>query len=242
MAEQKKGPYCGNCGYDFTGLTESSKCPECGKPIVEVLQRPEWKHQVRSRRYRSPLVVWGLPLLDIAYGPDENSRFGRARGIIALGDTAAGILAIGGRAVGVIAGGGVACGIFALGGVAIGLFSAAGMAIGLLMAFGGGAIGGISSGGAAIGCVAEGGGAIGYYARGGGVVAKHGISAAGRDPEAVQFFQDYQWLLGGNLGGIGGFNITLLAWWFIALMLVGVVVGVPLFFAYLTAVRKSEAR
>jgi len=34
-----RDPYCGNCGYSLRGLTESSKCPECGKPIVEVLQR-----------------------------------------------------------------------------------------------------------------------------------------------------------------------------------------------------------
>ena len=33
-------PYCSNCGYVLAGAIESSKCPECGKPIVEVLMRP----------------------------------------------------------------------------------------------------------------------------------------------------------------------------------------------------------
>ena len=26
-------PICGNCGYVLSGLTESSKCPECGRPF-----------------------------------------------------------------------------------------------------------------------------------------------------------------------------------------------------------------
>ena len=32
-------PYCGNCGHRLTGLVDSSKCPECGRPLVEVLTR-----------------------------------------------------------------------------------------------------------------------------------------------------------------------------------------------------------
>jgi predicted Zn-ribbon and HTH transcriptional regulator len=37
--ELKNEPYCGNCGYVLTGATETSKCPECGRPLVEVLTR-----------------------------------------------------------------------------------------------------------------------------------------------------------------------------------------------------------
>ena len=33
-------PYCSNCGYVLKGLTDSSKCPECGKPM-ELADFPE---------------------------------------------------------------------------------------------------------------------------------------------------------------------------------------------------------
>ena len=39
MSEQHDEPYGGNCGQQLTGLIDSSKCPECGKPLVEVLRR-----------------------------------------------------------------------------------------------------------------------------------------------------------------------------------------------------------
>src|SRR5262245_32208874 len=117
-------PYCGNCGYQLTGLTESSKCPECGKPLVEVLQRAPLL--VRNRRYKSGIEIFGLPLVHIAYGPSESERVGRARGIIAMGDMAVGFLAIGGFARGFIAMGGFAFGLVALGGFSLGLLGALG--------------------------------------------------------------------------------------------------------------------
>lgn len=163
-------PFCGNCGYRLTGLTESSKCPECGRPLVEVLQRD---HALpRGRRYTSPLVIYGLPLVQIAFGPHESERMGRARAIIALGDVAVGWLAIGGRAAGVVALGGSATGLVAFGGVAVGLLALGGVGIGGL-ALGGGAIGGLALGGGAVGIVAEGGSAVGYYARGGSAIGRY---------------------------------------------------------------------
>ena len=40
--ELKDEPYCGNCGYLLKGAVESSKCPECGRPLtVGVLHRVE---------------------------------------------------------------------------------------------------------------------------------------------------------------------------------------------------------
>jgi len=53
-----RDPYCGNCGYSLRGLTESSKCPECGKPIVEVLQRD--RSIPRGKRYKSKTMPFGL--------------------------------------------------------------------------------------------------------------------------------------------------------------------------------------
>ena len=191
-----RDPYCGNCGYSLVGLTESSRCPECGKPIVEVLERE--RAVMRGRRYRSDLVLFGLPLLHIAFGPDGDEPYGKARGIIAIGDTARGWLAIGGRAVGIIAIGGLAVGVFAMGGLAIGLIAIGGAAFGGA-AVGGGAFGGVVSGGGAVGLAADGGGAVGYYARGGGAYGVHTIDWRGRDPEAVAFFDRWHWLLGSGL-------------------------------------------
>ena len=91
-------------------------------------------------RRRSAKTFCGLPLVDIAIGPDlKNSELqGHARGIIAIGDTANGWIAIGG----------VAKGGLAIGGIAIG----------------GGAIGIVAIGGGALGYYALGGGAFGKYA------------------------------------------------------------------------------
>lgn len=180
-----RDPYCGNCGYALSGLTESSKCPECGKPLVEVLERG--KLRLHNRRYRSATVVYGLPLIDIALGVGDGGKPGHARGIIAIGDVATGWLALGGFARGLIAFGGMAIGLVAFGGFAIGGIAAGGGTIGLL-AVGGGAIGGLAFGGGAGGLVATGGGAYGYYARGGSAYGKHVISVSRRDQGAVDFF------------------------------------------------------
>jgi hypothetical protein len=179
-------PFCGNCGYNLRGLTESSKCPECGQPIVEVLQRPPV--YLGGRRYRSPITVFGLPLVDVAVGPYGEERRGRAWGIIAIGDVATGWLAIGGYARGILAFGGVALGLISFGGLAIGLLLAAGGGALGGLAVGGLGVGGLAIGGAAVGVVAEGGGAVGYYAHGGGAFGTHVIDATHRDPDAVRFF------------------------------------------------------
>ncbi|MCG3128869.1 MAG: hypothetical protein CHACPFDD_03765 [Phycisphaerae bacterium] len=206
-------PYCGNCGYSLVGLTESSKCPECGKPLVEVLQRgrPFFRG---GRRFRSELHVFGLPLVDVALGPHGDELTGKARGIIAVGDSARGWLAIGGRAVGFIAIGGVAIGFVSIGGLAIGLLTAlGGGAIGGLC-WGGGSVGAVAHGGGALGFVAEGGGAVGYYARGGGAYGRHVISmqTGQRDPDATVFFMDWQWLVGAGPRGSVADMTTFVGW------------------------------
>ena len=77
----------------------------------------------RGIRKRSAHYLWGLPLYDIAVGPDpeRGEVRGHARGVLAIGDIATGILALGGLARGVVAVGGVALGIFCFGGCSLGI-------------------------------------------------------------------------------------------------------------------------
>ena len=140
----------------------------------------------RGVRKRSANYLLGLPLYDIAIGPDpeKNEVRGHARGIIAIGDIATGVVAMGGLARGFVAFGGLAWGAFTLGGCSIGL----------LVAIGGLAVGLLALGGAAIGLVAVGGGAFGYYACGGAAFGQHVISGMEQDPEAIRFFG--QWIPG----------------------------------------------
>ena len=185
----KNEPYCGNCGYRLTGATESSKCPECGRPLVEVLTRNSQTFTL-GKRYRSKAALFGWPVIDIAIGPANGEIRGKAKGIIAIGD-----LAIGGVAMG-----GLSCGIVALGGMSIGLFALGGLAVGLLTALGGMAIGALAVGGGAIGILATGGGAVGVYAQGGGVT---GMFTRGpqfyrmrRIPGAPDPFESVSWFFG----------------------------------------------
>jgi hypothetical protein len=194
-------PYCGNCGYVLTGLIESPRCPECGKPLVDVLMRSP-AEMPRGRRFTSRATIFGWPVVHVALGPwPENGELkGKARGLIAIGDSAYGGIALGGFAVGGVALGGASIGVCALGGGAVGALTAmGGGAIGGF-AVGGGAAGGIASGGGALGVVAQGGGAIGWYARGGGVTARYGIDPRRSDPEAVALFDALSPVLGSGAG------------------------------------------
>jgi hypothetical protein len=85
------------------------------------------QHIPRGIRKRSNKTFLGLPIVDIALGPDPEmgEMRGHAHGIIAIGDIAKGWIAIGGIAVG-----GGAMGVVAIGGGAVGYY-----------AFGGGAFG-----------------------------------------------------------------------------------------------------
>ena len=179
-------PYCSNCGYVLTGLTESSKCPECGKPLVEVLTRTPHAFLNAGKRYRSKATLFGWPVIDVALGPKDGQMRGHARGIIAIGDIATGGIAIGG----------IARGVVALGGLAIGLFSLGGAALGLISATGGFAIGGLAAGGGAIGVLSTGGGAIGVMAQGGGALGLFTRDARGVKPAGTDAFNDFSWFFG----------------------------------------------
>jgi len=189
-------PYCGNCGYILTGSTESAKCPECGKPLVEVLQRPGPRWASRSKRYRSPATILGMPAIDIAIGPDVDEPKGRARGFLAIGDTATGVVALGGNARGVVAMGGFSMGLISAGGMSMGLgVSVGGFALGGVAA-GGAAMGGIAKGGGAAGYIADGGAAIGHIVRGGGAYGTHVWSPAGASQVARDTFTSAEWFFG----------------------------------------------
>jgi len=122
----------------------------------------------KSIRRRSKTEVFGLPLWEIALGPDvlRGEMRGHAKAIFALGDIATGVFALGG----------LARGLFAMGGLAMGAVTLGGCSLGLLVAIGGGAIGlGFSAGGLAVGTVAVGGAALGIVSVGGLSIGIHRI-------------------------------------------------------------------
>ena len=228
-----RDPYCRNCRYPLKGLTESSKCPECGKPIVEVLERGPL--MMIGRRYTSPIAIFGLPLVQIAVGPHEDERRGHARGIIAIGDSATGWLAIGGLARGFIACGGFAFGIVAIGGVAAGLLGVGGVAAGIC-ASGGLAAGAVGQGGLVVAGVAVSAGlGLAYYARAGVTHAVYGLGGNARDPEAITFFNEYAWLFGS-----GPADLRFVLWVAIATFLLAVVLFLIATVGYLARSRHLE--
>jgi len=93
--------------------------------------------------YKSPVTIFGLPLVHVAAGIDPVTMTPRvAKGIIAIGTIAVGVIAVGSVATGLIAVGGVALGLLtAVGAVAMG----AGLSVGGV-AFGAVAIGGVAFG------------------------------------------------------------------------------------------------
>ena len=182
----KAQPYCSNCGYVLTGLTESSKCPECGKPLVEVLTRPPHAFLNAGKRYRSKATLFGWPVIDVAVGPKDGKLRGHAKGIIAVGDLATGGIAIGG----------IARGVVAVGGLSLGLFSLGGLPLGLIAATGGVAVGGFAAGGGGLGILATGGGALGVIAQGGGALGLFTRDARGVRPPGTEVFNDLSWFFG----------------------------------------------
>lgn len=104
----------------------------------------------RIVRKRSKMTIGGLPLWEIARGPDlkRGERRGHARAILAVGDIADGVVAIGGMSRGIISVGGLAAGVVALGGISIGLLAALGGLAAAPYAMGGVALGAYARGGA----------------------------------------------------------------------------------------------
>jgi hypothetical protein len=232
--QQKAGePYCGNCGYVLSGLVDSSKCPECGKPLVEVLNRfGRW-----GRRYQSQTRLFGLPIVSYAYGPVPGEKVGHAKGVFAFGDRATGFVAVGGFARGLVAVGGFAIGGITLGGFSFGLFGAlGGVAIGALT-YGGVSIGGVGAGGLVVALLAVGGMAIGYAAAGGFPVGVYTAGPGGNDAEAIELLHLFSWFLGPP-------SFSLMNMLQPILVILGVAIGVAAILALLCSIahmRQSRA-
>jgi hypothetical protein len=108
-------------------------------------------HSGAAFRKTSRTRIAGLPLFEIAFGPQHGKPHGHAKALVAIGDHATGVLAIGGLAQGVVAIGGLSEGLIALGGCTFGLLAAlGGVAVGAF-AMGGVALGGVTLGGVSIG-------------------------------------------------------------------------------------------
>lgn len=157
--------------------------PEPGRPPHGQRPRPRKPPTPPTIRKRSERMVMGLPLWEIASGPDKEhgEKRGHAKAIFAVGDIADGVFALGGIARGVVAVGGISVGVLTLGGVSLSL----------LAAMGGVAISSLAFGGVAVGGVAIGGAAVGYYAKGDSAAGVHKMCRTARDPEAVRFFRKW---------------------------------------------------
>lgn len=197
-------PYCAACGHDLTGAIAANACPECGRPLVEVLTRAAVGAGGRmgarpTRRYTSKRRLFGMPLVAIAYGPDDKGRLGHAKGYFAFGDIATGVFAFGGFARGLVAFGGLSLGGVTFGGLSLGAFASfGGMACAWIgSAVGGLAVGLLSNGGGAIGAIAQGGLAVGWIARGADAKGTHAWGT--RTPptdETRALFDQFAWLVG----------------------------------------------
>ena len=112
--------------------------------------------------YSSKTTLLGLPLFDLAVGPQPGRQGfrGVARGWIAVGDVALGpLLAVGG-----VAGGGIAIG---------------GLAVGGVLAFAGFAVGSYATGGFAAGLWAVGGCALAWLGAAGGAAISNAYAIGG---------------------------------------------------------------
>jgi hypothetical protein len=107
----------------------------------------------RTVRKRSKTMLFGLPLYEIAIGPDpkHHEARGYARAIFAIGDIAVGVFAVGGISAGFVSIGGISAGGITVGGVALGLLAGLGGVASGAVAAGGVAIGGFAAGGLVIG-------------------------------------------------------------------------------------------
>ncbi|MFB3880422.1 MAG: zinc-ribbon domain-containing protein [Armatimonadota bacterium] len=86
---------CRSCGHQVS--EEALACPNCGAPFPA---REKWDGY--GFEYKTPVTVWGMPLLHISFKYRPNRRPVVAKGVIAIGQFACGIVTISQFGIGVI--------------------------------------------------------------------------------------------------------------------------------------------
>lgn len=152
---------------DWKNESLSGKAEKIHEPMPIWMASTRWWYQT-VYEYKSERKVLGLPLIHIHFGHGNC----RARGIIAIGNSAIGLVAVGIASIGLVSVGLVAVGLLVLGLVGTGGIALGGVAVGLLAAAGGIAVsaglavGGISTGTYAFGKIASGYFSVGTRAAG----------------------------------------------------------------------------
>lgn len=88
---------CRECGRQIS--TQSRFCPGCGAPYPS---RPVWTGS--GRDWKSRTRVFGIPLVHVAYGRDNQGGLRVAKGIIAVGQFGVGLITIAQFGVGILFG------------------------------------------------------------------------------------------------------------------------------------------
>lgn len=168
-------------GKGDTGPVRQEESVSFADPPVYMRSTRWWYKTVYE--YKSERKVLGLPLVHIHFGHGNC----RARGIIAIGNSAMGLVAVGFASLGLISVGLTAIGLLTLGLVCVGGIAFGGVAMGLLAAFGGIVVSaGLAVGGIATGTYAFGKIASGYIACG---TMAAGHIAIGPNVDGAQTFR-----------------------------------------------------
>ena len=86
---------CRDCQHD---VSDSAKiCPNCGAPCPYNL---DWNGY--GYEYKSTFQIFGMPLIHMAFGRDNNNKWRVAKGFIAIGQYGKGIITIAQFGIGVI--------------------------------------------------------------------------------------------------------------------------------------------
>ena len=156
---------CRECQKEVS--TQARSCPNCGGPYPS---REEWKGS--GFEWRSKSVIYGWPLVHIAFGRDVKGKLRIARGFIAIGQFAVGVITIAQFGIGFLFG----FGQFMFGFIAIAQFAIAAL-------FGLGQF--------ATGYVAIGQFVLAYYGLAQIGFAKYIWTPKAGDQEAIEFFRQF---------------------------------------------------